>query len=149
MNNFVQVVVRVRPPLPRELHGDLPFQNVVAVDKREQQIIVSENLGAVLDESGELVANPGPYSTFSFFFDYVYDETASQKKVYENTARAVVESALQGYNATIFAYGKKPFIFLCVFTLPCQQTNKTTEFLLFIIYVGQTGTGYIIVIAFS
>lgn len=31
---------------------------------------------------------------------------ASQKKVYDNTARTVVESALYGYNATIFAYGQ-------------------------------------------
>lgn len=103
---FNQVVVRVRPALHRELSGDLPFQNIVSVDRREQQIIVSENLGAVLDERGELLANTGPYSTFSFFFDYVYDEGANQKKVYENTARTVVESALQGYNATIFAYGQ-------------------------------------------
>ncbi len=96
----------MRPPLPRELAGDLPFQNVVAVDKREQQITVSENLDAVLDEHGDVLTNPGPYSTFSFVFDHVYDEGASQKKVYENTARSVVESALQGYNATIFAYGQ-------------------------------------------
>ena len=60
----------------------------------------------MLDEKGELLQNTGPYSTFSFFFDYVYDESANQKKVYENTARSVVESALQGYNATIFAYGQ-------------------------------------------
>lgn len=84
----------------------MPFQNIVHVDGREQQITVSENLDAVLDERGDLLANHGPYSTFAFNFDYVYDETASQKKVYDNTARTVVESSLQGYNATIFAYGQ-------------------------------------------
>jgi kinesin family protein 3/17 len=99
-------VVRVRPPLPRELTGEVPFQNIVHVDGREQQITVSENLDAVLDEHGDLLANHGPFSTFVFNFDYVYDETASQKKVYDNTARTVVESSLQGYNATIFAYGQ-------------------------------------------
>jgi len=103
--NF-KVVIRVRPPLNRELHGDVPFQNIVAVDDREQSITVSENLDAVMDEDGNVLANPGPYSTHSFVFDYVYDQHCTQKKVYETTARTVVDSALQGYNATIFAYGQ-------------------------------------------
>ena len=103
--NF-KVVIRVRPPLPRELNGEVPFQNIVAVDEKEEQITVSENLSAVLDQNGNILANTGPYSTHSFMFDHVYDESSSQKKVYETTARTVVDSALQGYNATIFAYGQ-------------------------------------------
>jgi kinesin family protein 3/17 len=99
-------VIRVRPPLPRELNGDQPFQNIVAVDEREQIITVSENLDAVLDQDGQVLANPGPYTTHTFMFDYVYDQSSNQKKVYETTARTVVDSALQGYNATIFAYGQ-------------------------------------------
>lgn len=105
-NTNFKVVIRVRPPLPRELAGDIPFQNIVAVDEREQCITVSENLDAVLDDDGQVVANPGPYATHSFVFDYVYDQSCTQKKVYETTARTVVASALQGYNATIFAYGQ-------------------------------------------
>lgn len=69
-------------------------------------ITVSENLDAVLDEDGQVVANPGPYATHTFVFDYVYDQYSTQKKVYETTARTVVDSSLQGYNATIFAYGQ-------------------------------------------
>lgn len=103
--NF-KVVIRVRPPLPREMSGDVPFQNIVAVDEREQVITVSENLDAVMAPDGSFLANPGPYALHSFAFDHVYDQTASQKKVYESTARTVVESALFGYNATIFAYGQ-------------------------------------------
>ena len=101
-----KVVIRVRPPLSRELSGDIPFQNIIHVDDREQCITVSENLDAVLDEEGQLLANPGPYSTHSFMFDYVYDQNSTQKKVYDTTARPVVDSALTGYNATIFAYGQ-------------------------------------------
>lgn len=100
------MVVRVRPPLHRELAGDLPFQNIVAVDEREQCITVSENLDAVLDQDGNVVANPGPYVTQTFVFDYVYDQASSQRKVFDTTARGVVDSALEGYNATIFAYGQ-------------------------------------------
>ena len=102
-----QVVIRVRPPLPRELSGEVEFKNVVAVEnEREQVITVSENLKAVLDDNGQLLTNPGPYATHTFVFDHVYDQNATQKAVYETTARAVVDSALQGYNATIFAYGQ-------------------------------------------
>lgn len=103
--NF-KVVIRVRPPLPRELQNEVAFQNIVAVDEREQCITVSENLDAVLDDEGNVIANGGTYSTHSFMFDYVYDQNSSQKKVFETTARNVVDSALQGYNATIFAYGQ-------------------------------------------
>jgi Cdc6-like AAA superfamily ATPase len=39
-------------------------------------------------------------------FDHVYDDVASQEEIYFNTARASVCSALEGYNATIFAYGQ-------------------------------------------
>ena len=99
-------MVRVRPPLPRELSGELPFQNIIACDDREQVITVSENVESVVDAQGHALANPGPFSSHSFAFDHVYEETASQKKVYETTARGVVDSALQGYNATIFAYGQ-------------------------------------------
>lgn len=93
--------------MPRELNGEgVPFRNVVAVDDREQSITVSENIEAVVDSEGQVLANPGPYTTYSFMFDYVYDQHSSQEKVYETTARNVVSSALQGYNATIFAYGQ-------------------------------------------
>lgn len=42
-----QVVVRVRPPLPRELHGFRPFENAVLVDPAHQLITLSENLAAL------------------------------------------------------------------------------------------------------
>ena len=99
-------MIRVRPPLPRELSGEVPFRNVIAVDDREQCITISENIDAVVDSDGNVLANPGPYTTYSFTFDYVYDQYSNQEKVYETTARNVVDSALQGYNATIFAYGQ-------------------------------------------
>lgn len=95
-------MVRIRPPLPRELNSAVPFRSVVAVDPREQVITVSDNLEAIIDERGEVMNNTG-HMTHSFVFDYVYDQGCTQKKVYETSARTGVESALQGYNATIFA----------------------------------------------
>ncbi|CAM9193777.1 unnamed protein product [Phaeothamnion confervicola] len=107
-NKNFKVVIRVRPPLPRELEGARPFQNIVSVDRNECVITVSENLGAVLDEDGTVVnaGGGGPYSAHVFTFDHVYEQSASQRKVYDTTAMEVVDSALQGYNATVFAYGQ-------------------------------------------
>lgn len=41
--NF-KVVIRVRPPLPRELNRSRNFQNIVEVDRGCRQITLSENL---------------------------------------------------------------------------------------------------------
>lgn len=42
----------------------------------------------------------------SFAFDYVYDQQDSQKIVYNNTAKSAIISFIEGYNATLFAYGQ-------------------------------------------
>ena len=42
-----QVVVRIRPPLPRELHGFRAFENAVLVDPSAQVVTLSENLAAL------------------------------------------------------------------------------------------------------
>ena len=89
--NFM-VVIRVRPPLPREMNGDRPFQNVVRVDQSERVITISENLNASLEDA----ALAGAYTAHTFTFDRVYDQNCTQRKVYETTAKAVVESSLQG-----------------------------------------------------
>ncbi|KAE9130862.1 hypothetical protein PF010_g3696 [Phytophthora fragariae] len=110
-SNF-KVVIRVRPPLPRELHGDRPFQNVINVDQQGHVLTVSENLGALAFGGGNggngdnESSTPGAYGSHVFSFDHVYDQQCTQSTVYENTAKAVVESSLEGYNATIFAYGQ-------------------------------------------
>lgn len=103
---LLQVVIRIRPPLPREVAGDVKFKNVLAVNDSEQCLTVSENIEEVVDNDGNLLANPGPHNIYSYTFDQVYDQYSTQEAVYETTARAVVDSALQGYNATIFAYGQ-------------------------------------------
>ena len=101
--NF-KVVVRVRPPIERELRSQ--FKNTIVVDKAERNIIVSENLDEILDQNNQLIANAGAYSYHSFFFDYVYDPRSTQREVYETTARNVVDSSLEGFNATLVAYGQ-------------------------------------------
>lgn len=41
----------------------------------------------------------------TFAFDRVFDENTTQAEVYEATTRGLLDSVLDGYNATVFAYG--------------------------------------------
>ena len=40
-----------------------------------------------------------------FTYDMVYDWNSTQEEIYNDTAYPIVESILEGYNGTIFAYG--------------------------------------------
>ncbi|EKJ75811.1 hypothetical protein FPSE_03991 [Fusarium pseudograminearum CS3096] len=40
-----------------------------------------------------------------FAFDRVFDDNTTQSEVYEGTTRTLLDSVLDGYNATVFAYG--------------------------------------------
>ena len=42
----------------------------------------------------------------AFSFDAVYDWNSSQRQVYDESAFPLVESVIEGYNGTIFAYGQ-------------------------------------------
>lgn len=41
----------------------------------------------------------------TFGFDRIFDENVTQGEVYEATTRSLLDSVLDGYNATVFAYG--------------------------------------------
>ena len=40
-----------------------------------------------------------------FFFDHVFDKNTSQQEVYNKTTKPLLESIIEGFNATVFAYG--------------------------------------------
>ena len=103
-NSNFKVVIRTRPPLARELNAARPFTNIVKVHPSGRGITVCEDL-STLPNDGD---NPGGVvaHAHTFTFDYVYDQEATQKSVYETTARGVVDGCLSGFNATIFAYGQ-------------------------------------------
>ena len=46
------------------------------------------------------------YNEHEYTFDHVYDQNSTQEEVYEQTAKGVINSCLEGYNATLFAYGQ-------------------------------------------
>lgn len=68
-----------------------------------------EYLGAEVDDGSrqaDMRENPHVCQYHSFKFDYVYGESSTQAFVYENTAKPAVLSTLEGYNATVLAYGQ-------------------------------------------
>mmetsp|Transcript_5285 Transcript_5285/g.9374 ORF Transcript_5285/g.9374 Transcript_5285/m.9374 type:complete len:798 (-) Transcript_5285:510-2903(-) len=93
----VRVVIRVRPPLEHELNAYLgiPYKPTTRVDATSHNISLVDGQGK--DDR-----------TFnhSFTFDHIYDQGASQREVYDSTAKTLVASCLEGYNATILAYGQ-------------------------------------------
>ena len=50
-----------------------------------------------------------------FAFDFVYGANCTQETIYNEMARPIVDSVLNGYNGTIFAYGKEFVEFVTVF----------------------------------
>ncbi|GET89303.1 kinesin, putative [Leishmania tarentolae] len=98
-NNF-RVAVRVRPPLHRELHGYRPFVDVVQIVPEHPNSITLCDALDTEDGRGAV------YSRQSYTFDHVHETDATQKDVYELSARPAVLSVLEGYNATLMAYGQ-------------------------------------------
>lgn len=40
-----------------------------------------------------------------FNFDHVFNQTNTQKDIYDMAAKPIIDSVLEGFNGTIFAYG--------------------------------------------
>lgn len=48
----------------------------------------------------------GDDNNYEFTFDKIFGPETSQKEVFNFAASSVVESVMNGYNGTIFAYGQ-------------------------------------------
>lgn len=55
-----------------------------------------------------MIFNPSENSSVprTFTFDVVYGEESTQNEVYDECGFSLVESVLEGYNGTMFAYGQ-------------------------------------------
>lgn len=104
----LRVIVRVRPLMQREaLNGVFVSTADVSPDGKTVSLYEYFNLELVPPEKiEEYIEDPESYQTHTFTFDKVYDEHASQQEIYEHTAQSAVLSALEGYNATLLAYGQ-------------------------------------------
>jgi Kinesin motor domain len=88
-SSCVQVAVRVRPLLA--LEGD---------DECCVQVLYNGTKGPT--NSIQIGGSSGPQYTF----DQVFDMETTQVQVYESRVAPLIESCLDGYNATILAYGQ-------------------------------------------
>lgn len=87
MSEQVKVAVRCRPMSEEEQNEE----NVVEVSEQRREIFIF---------------NKQKNQRKQFTFDYTYGSNSKQKDLYEDCAYGIVESVLQGYNGTIFAYGQ-------------------------------------------
>ncbi|KAF5836468.1 kinesin family member 3a [Dunaliella salina] len=88
----VRVVVRCRPLNAKEKNDGR--KRIVDMDVDAGQVKVSNPKGD----------DHEPPKTFTF--DQVYDWNCSQTEIFDVTARPIVDSCMEGYNGTIFAYGQ-------------------------------------------
>ncbi|XP_023573912.1 kinesin-like protein KIF18B [Octodon degus] len=105
-DSTVRVVVRVRPPTPRELEGQRP--PVLQVVDDRVLVFDPEELaeGPPAPKWGS--AHSGPKrknKDLTFIFDQVFGEGATQQDVFQHTTHGLLDSFLQGYNCSVFAYG--------------------------------------------
>ncbi|XP_072533765.1 kinesin-like protein KIF3C [Salminus brasiliensis] len=89
----VKVVVRCRPLNRRE--EACGTESIVSVDVKLGQVALRNPGRALPDE---------PLKTFTF--DAAYDGSSRQTDLYDETVRPLIDSVLQGFNGTVFAYGQ-------------------------------------------
>ncbi|RLN59803.1 hypothetical protein BBJ29_003928 [Phytophthora kernoviae] len=94
----IRVFCRVRPSQPVELKSE---QSALAVffrdnDRESLDLFVGSEAGDKANQIGQKHA---------FEFDHVFQPDSTQEQVFEQT-RALVVSALDGFNVCIFAYGQ-------------------------------------------
>ncbi|NXK28438.1 KI18B protein, partial [Arenaria interpres] len=99
----VTVVVRVRPSMPRERErAARPVLRVL-----DQHILVFDPEEASGPSGGvpPLRGHKNHGKDLKFVFDRVFEEKATQEEVFQHTTREVLDSVLNGYNCSVFAYG--------------------------------------------
>ncbi|KAI4904498.1 hypothetical protein NFI96_025300 [Prochilodus magdalenae] len=89
----VKVVVRCRPLNRRE--ETCGYDSIVSVDVKLGRVSLRNPGRTTPDE---------PLKTFTF--DAAYDGGSRQCDLYDETVRPLVDSVLQGFNGTVFAYGQ-------------------------------------------
>ncbi|CAI8041548.1 Kinesin-like protein KIF3A [Geodia barretti] len=92
----VQVAVRCRPLSSGEKEAG--HSVVVSVDVEQGEVVLTPPTSAGSHRRGEQAR--------TFVFDSVFGPESQQLDIYNETARPIVDSVLEGYNGTIFAYGQ-------------------------------------------
>ena len=108
-NENMKVMVRIRPPLEREIEFGIPFRSISEVSSDNKMITIYEYLGTSTNElfrQHEFIQNPSMFQQHRFTFDHIFDQDSTQLEIYQKAAKPSVKSLLEGYNSTILAYGQ-------------------------------------------
>lgn len=83
----------------------LPTSNRNATDTGFCRVFDPPEDNPVQKFSRSVVPNGKKVKDQVFAFDRIFDDNATQTDVYEGTTKNLLDSVLDGYNATVFAYG--------------------------------------------
>lgn len=98
MTDNVKVIVRCRPLSEKEIADG--HKSIVEFEGNNKVIVEGIN-----DQPGSKTGDRRSFLR-EYQFDQVFDWSSSQEDVYDKACRPIVESVLEGYNGTIFAYGQ-------------------------------------------
>ncbi|KAK8683985.1 hypothetical protein V6N13_040023 [Hibiscus sabdariffa] len=93
MAEKICVAVRLRPPVSQSQSQDQDTSSATFWRVEDNRISLHKLHGT-------------PIPGISYAFDYVFDETCSNAKVYELLTKDVIHAAVDGFNGTAFAYGQ-------------------------------------------
>lgn len=88
----VQVMVRCRPLNSKERDDNRAA--IVAMECDKGQIMLKNQRAVAAEEVKQ------------FTFDAVFDVSSTQEQVFATVAQPIIDSTMNGYNGTIFAYGQ-------------------------------------------
>lgn len=102
-------MTRIRPESDKELSCRNHKRIVKVLD--EHVLVFDPANDSISSASGRNASRSSFKSNFDkakdykYAFDSVFDEHTSQQEVYEHTTQSLIEFVLNGFNATVFAYG--------------------------------------------
>lgn len=94
-NNMI-VAVRIRPLNPKEEE----FSTIETLNVINKQIISVINGSTIPEEAYKNKLRHKQYA-----FDFAFDKQTDNEMVYQCTTKVLLNSVIEGYNATVFCYG--------------------------------------------
>lgn len=97
-NSNILVAVRCRPLSIKEKQK----QSQKSVKILDEKIIILQDISAAKPEEAFRLARS---KEKTYAFDYAFDEQFGQQYIFERTTKFLIDGIMQGYNASVFAYG--------------------------------------------
>lgn len=97
-NSNILVAVRCRPLSIKEKQK----QSQKSVKILDEKIIIIQDISAAKPEEAFRLARS---KEKTYAFDYAFDEQCGQQYIFERTTKFLIDGIMQGYNASVFAYG--------------------------------------------